>query len=382
MSIINLVSVSGGKDSTALALFAIERGAQNLMFVFADTGHEHATTYRYVKYLDQVLRKLCGVGITTVKAEFSRQIEGKREYIQTHWREELIAGAPGKWQAKDGVRKLENVPDAPELPPELDEETETEFYRWIPPINPMSPEQADDKIERALAVLVPTGNPMLDLSLWKGRFASTRRRFCSEQLKHVPIDTQVIEPLMNQGHTVISWQGVRRDESPARANLLEKDVELGSWDPEPVGLLIYRPLLDWTAEQVFDFHRKHSVMWNPLYEHGMSRVGCMPCIHAGKEEMRKIASRFPEEIDRVADWEIKVSAASKRDCSTFMDARITAKFLGTGKANGDLSPQTHGIKTFVEWAMTSRGGKQMDLINLLDVTDAAPTCSSIYGLCE
>jgi tRNA(Ile)-lysidine synthase TilS/MesJ len=34
----NVISVSGGKDSTALLLLAIERQPENLSAVFADTG--------------------------------------------------------------------------------------------------------------------------------------------------------------------------------------------------------------------------------------------------------------------------------------------------------------------------------------------------------
>jgi 3'-phosphoadenosine 5'-phosphosulfate sulfotransferase (PAPS reductase)/FAD synthetase len=49
----NIVSVSGGKDSTALLLLAIERQTENLQAVFADTGHEHQQTYEYVQYLSE-----------------------------------------------------------------------------------------------------------------------------------------------------------------------------------------------------------------------------------------------------------------------------------------------------------------------------------------
>jgi 3'-phosphoadenosine 5'-phosphosulfate sulfotransferase (PAPS reductase)/FAD synthetase len=52
-----VVSVSGGKDSTATALLAIERyGRENCRFVMADTGHEHEITTAYVTdYLPQAL---------------------------------------------------------------------------------------------------------------------------------------------------------------------------------------------------------------------------------------------------------------------------------------------------------------------------------------
>lgn len=314
----NVISISGGKDSTATALHAVEQSAPNLRFVFADTGHEHAATYEYVDYLDGVLRERCGTGVTIVRADFSAEIARKREIVQTKWREDGIPAA---------------------------------------------------QIERALAVLHPTGIPMLDLCLARGRFPSTRARFCSQELKHFPIERQVLMPLLADHRAVISWQGVRADESQARRDLPARDGVIGGWDPEPHGLLIYRPILTWTAADVFAFHRRHGVRWNPLYEHGMGRVGCMPCIHATKAEIKEIAARFPEELGRLKEWEQLVRMASKRGAATFFAADKTP---GEGDTRSD-------IESVVQWARTSRGGRQYDL---LVTDDAAPGCSSIYGLCE
>ena len=82
----NIVSVSGGKDSTATLLVAIALDAPNLQAVFADTGNEHEQTYEYLDYLTLAT----GIAITRVKADFTQRIEGKRRFIETKWREQGI----------------------------------------------------------------------------------------------------------------------------------------------------------------------------------------------------------------------------------------------------------------------------------------------------
>jgi len=365
----NVISMSGGKDSTAMALLAIERGAENLHLVFADTGHEHRQTYQYVDYLEHRL----GVKIERVKADFTRVIAGKRAYIEKHWLNDLTKDEPGYW---DWDGDDDDQPETYPGPPS-DESRPCEItfpggtLEWIPPKKGMSIHDASERVERALALLYPTGIPFLDLCLWKGRFPSTKARFCSTELKHVPLN-DYCRQVANGAQAVISWQGVRRQESPARAGLAERDVELGVWEPEPRGFLIYRPILDWTIEDVFAMHKRHGVEPNPLYKQGMGRVGCMPCIHASKDELRNIAMRFPEEIERVAEWERLVSQAAKRGVSTF-------GALAIGKENVTL--EEYGIANVIDWARTSRGGKQRDLIHMIEEQDV-PICSSQYGLCE
>jgi len=336
----NVISMSGGKDSTATALKAIEDKAENIRFVFSDTGHEHQITYDHVDYLDNKLRSICGVGIDVVRADFTENIINKREKLITHFMD-IESGLDGNAQLKGFTR---------------------------------------DILERMIEAIKPTGNPFLDLCIWKGRFPSTRARFCSEELKHKPIAEYQFN-LSNDFNAVISWQGVRRDESLARANLIEKDIEFGSWEPEPSGMLIYRPILEWKAIDTFEIAKRFGIEPNPLYKMGMGRVGCMPCIHATKQEVRGIESRFPEVVERVKWMEKVVSWASKRECSTFMDARVTCKYLGTGKTVNDIKYQTHGFGTYVEYARTEHGGRQQSLIAAIDL-DQPQQCSSIYGLCE
>lgn len=300
---VNIISLSGGKDSTALLLRAIELDV-DFEAVFADTGHEHEETYKYVDYLEKRL----GIKIRRIKADLTQRVLDKKKTVETKWR-------------KDGV----------------DEEI----------------------IQSALDHLKPTGIPMLDLAMWKGGFPSRRRQFCTQELKIIPMIEQVYEPIWESGKEIIVWQGIRRSESKARENAEE-------FEQLPDGYYAYRPLVEWTARDVFNMHEKHDVEPNPLYKMGMNRVGCMPCINTGKDEMFQIQMRFPEVIDRVEEWERIVSKVSKVGKATFFTS---------DEIQGD------GIRERAEWSMTTRGGKQVDLIKMLDMTEI-PQCQSNYGLCE
>lgn len=73
----NIISVSGGKDSTALLLLAIERQTPNMQAVFADTGHEHAQTYEYLQYLSETVYP-----IRIIRADFTEAIADRRRMME------------------------------------------------------------------------------------------------------------------------------------------------------------------------------------------------------------------------------------------------------------------------------------------------------------
>jgi len=250
-------------------------------------------------------------------------------------------------------------------------------YDWLPAVPGLSETKAGEKVERVLEVLQPTGNPFLDLCLWKGRFPSANARFCTSELKHLPIEEDMVKPLLESYDAVVSWQGVRADESLQRAHLQTYDVNVGTWEPQPSGLLIYRPIVDWTADDVFAMHSKHGIEPNPLYKQGMSRVGCMPCIHARKNELYQIGTRFPEQIERIAEWERLVSEASKRGSATMMP--VFDHEQGARNRRDTIHYTTDGIHQAVKWSKTVRGGQQPTLFGS---DESQSSCESVYGLCE
>jgi 3'-phosphoadenosine 5'-phosphosulfate sulfotransferase (PAPS reductase)/FAD synthetase len=321
MSIIHVVSVSGGKDSAATLLLAIERsGAQRVRGIFCDTGNEHKAVYDYLDYLQLAT----GVTITRLTANFDAEIANKRMFIARDARTR---------RGKDGRR-----------------------VRWT-----------NKAKRRALAVLQPTGNPFLDLCLWKGRFPSRKTQFCTEELKrNMAVEYQL--DLTSAGHTVVSWQGVRRDESLNRRGALKFEVVGG-------GLYIFRPLVEWSAIDVFDYCASRGVEPNPLYKQGMGRVGCMPCINANKAELKQIGIRFPEHINRIAAWERHVLEVSKQGGATFIPAVYGARQV----LNRPQHAKSHDIYSVIKWANTSRGGRQFSLLTAIDEPAG---CSSSYGLCD
>lgn len=253
-SIQHLVNVSGGKDSTAVYLRAIELG-RPFRAVFADTGNEDQRVYDYIAELSE---RTGGPEVETVRADFTRQLAQHRAYILERW--------PG-----------EGIPD--------------------------------EIVQQAAALHEPTGNPFLDLCISKGRFPSNKAAFCTGELKEIPIVSQVVLPMLKQG-SVLQWLGIRADESRNRATQAR-------FNRHESGSMVWRPIFHWTVEDVWAQHRKHGIPPNPLYALGMGRVGCMPCINCRKSELRSIADLFPDHIERIRQWEKVVAAANKRRSATF-----------------------------------------------------------------
>lgn len=312
----DIYSVSGGKDSTAAYLLGVDSG-RPFRAVFADTGNEHSLTYEFINRLAE---RTGGPEIETVRADFSGKFAKRRAYIAEHWPQ----------PDKDGNKGVE------------------------PAI-----------VARAIAAMHSTGNPFLDLCLLKGRFPSRRAQFCTAELKVIPIESQILIPASQRARDsekfVRSIVAVRAEEGGARRHL-------GAYAWSDWQILKYRPIIHWTVEQVFAIHRRHGIEPNPLYKLGMKRVGCMPCINCAKPEVREIAARFPEEIERIAEWERIVGAASKRGASTFFTAKQSSPALKNNKS----------IHDHVDYARTSHGGFQFDLEHFMEPA----ACSSAYGLCE
>lgn len=70
------------------------------------------------------------------------------------------------------------------------------------------------------------------------------------------------------------FTGLRREQSPSRANLAEsEDFRL------PSGRMLRKisPLARWTTKEVWAYAKAHDIPLLPLYDLGYSSIGCEPC---------------------------------------------------------------------------------------------------------
>lgn len=88
------------------------------------------------------------------------------------------------------------------------------------------------------------------------------------------------------------FTGLRREQSPSRANL-------GEVEPFklPGGAVLTKvsPLARWTTRQVWEYAKAHDIPLLPLYAQGYTSIGCAPCtslpVEAGNERSGRWGGR-------------------------------------------------------------------------------------------
>lgn len=203
---------------------------------------------------------------------------------------------------------------------------------------------------------------MRELVARKGRVPSPTMRFCTERLKVRPM----IAWLAGLEDAVTLYQGIRAEESAARATLPERQ-----WSDD-YDCWIVRPLLRWSAADVFALLERHGVAANPLYRLGAARVGCFPCVLVGHRELKRLTATCPEVWERIGELE-RLSGRS-----FFYPRFIPARFhRGHDPKSGKSYPTAADVRRYLvetdEAQLALFGGEG---------EGAAPACLSIYHLCE
>jgi len=177
-------------------------------------------------------------------------------------------------------------------------------------------------------------------------FPSRARKWCSPELK-VLVMAGYLDAIRDEYRDECEVLiGFRRDESDKRGDpTLTPERE---WSKE-YDCEVWRPILEWTVEDVIAEHHRAGVPMNPLYLAGANRVGCWPCIHAGKVELRMLGELDPERVERIA--------AIERDIDQTMFTLEESR-----KGGKERKKIPVGIHEAVTWARTEHGGRQLTMV--------------------
>ncbi len=216
--------------------------------------------------------------------------------------------------------------------------------RYIGPIEVHSREPELDEEREAYALeleeLLGWRSPFVRWTLKRGMFPSRTRRFCTQELKIFTV-RDVMKAEHEAGRLPVNVVGIRATESRARAKLPERELST------TLDCMVWRPLIAWTERDVIDIHHRHGVPPNPLYLRGSRRVGCWPCIHASKADLRLLDDARIAIIERL---ETILAGISPKVCPTFYQAPSVLAAEG---------PKV-SIRRMVEWGKTARGGRELD----------------------
>lgn len=225
-------------------------------------------------------------------------------------------------------------------------------------------------------------NGMVDLTKKKSRWPSSQRRFCTSELKTIPMIDYILDEVNDD---VLIIQGIRAAESAKRAEMSkqctyfkyyvqpygkDKNVRTSTtpivvkmyWHFERNMLMTYCVRYSiGPAQQVIDYILENGIQPNPLYRMGYKRVGCFPCVMASQQDIYNISVQEPERISYIAGLEQQFNS------SFFGPDKISSKYY---KGEYPL------ISDVVRYVQSKRAGG-----SLFD-DDVATSCMSYYGLCE
>lgn len=220
----------------------------------------------------------------------------------------------------------------------------------------------------------------VDMSVKKTRFPSTTRRFCTSELKIVPM----IDYILSQDESFIIIQGIRGAESEKRSKLEVECSYFKEYFNEDVKNLyhkkavkdwckthdasVLRPIFNWSSQDVIDYILESGQQPNPLYKRGFSRVGCFPCIMCRKREVQLI-SKDEWASRRLIKAERKMSEETPKGSSFFPPTYIPKRFCANG-----IFPTVPEVFKYV-----NREDVEFDMFE----PEGGYTCMSLYhGLCE
>ena len=166
-------------------------------------------------------------------------------------------------------------------------------------------------------------NTIEQLIIKKGFPPLQKYRYCTTELK------------VKSGRDRLKLLGLRAEESTKRADL--EPIKLEGKDRH-----IY-PIFDWTTADIWQYIGKYNLRYNPLYDCGYKRVGCVLCPFAPKKQIELEIKKYPEIVEKyrqacIKAYDFQLSRGKKYD--TFQSGQdIFEWWLNIIRRNPTISPK-------------------------------------------
>lgn len=135
-------------------------------------------------------------------------------------------------------------------------------------------------------------------------------RWCSPSVK-IDVLRRVItnDDAFSTG-TFVVVSGERREESPNRAKYQEEEPHATNNQKRRVTQ--WRPVIDWSEQEVWAIIRRHGIIPHPAYQLGFGRVSCMFCIFGGPDQFASARNLDPDGFEAIAEKEEEYGVTIKR----------------------------------------------------------------------
>ena len=125
-------------------------------------------------------------------------------------------------------------------------------------------------------------------------------RWCCSIMKTAPLYRTMKLPGSNKQGKVLTFDGVRAEESNRRAGY----ARVGKG--KHTNVFNAHPILNWNTAEIFMYLFRHDLTINVAYRYGDTRVGCLICPFANSWNDMVVSKLYPEEqrpfLDRITKW--------------------------------------------------------------------------------
>lgn len=154
---------------------------------------------------------------------------------------------------------------------------------------------------------------MWSLILKKGMMPTARLRYCCDVLKETINSKRMVgtgirkaESTKRHNRTAFEYIASTKDKSIYKSSEEASEVFQEDIDNNPYGecrfitaakknrKLVVNPIIDWTDNDVWEYIHAANLKYNPLYDEGFKRIGCVGCPLGGKSHMEREFERYPK----------------------------------------------------------------------------------------